>query len=80
MCDFAYIELDIDARASEDRRVVKGSERRVARLTLRLPPSLRDGIGRCADKDGRSVSDWIVRALADAVAAVEGRDKPKSRG
>ena len=58
--------------------MVKGSERRVARLTLRLPPSLRDAIGRCAEKDRRSVSDWIVMKLEDAVAPYEGRGgKPR---
>src|SRR4051812_48766732 len=59
--------------------MVKGSERRVARLTLRLPPSLRDAIGRCAEKDRRSVSDWIVMKLEDAVVACG--DKPgESKG
>jgi predicted HicB family RNase H-like nuclease len=53
--------------------MVKGSERRVARLTLRLPPSLRDAIGRCAEKDRRSVSDWLVKTLEDAVVACDGK-------
>jgi hypothetical protein len=60
-------------RRSITRSMVKGSERRVARLTLRLPPSLRDAIGRCAEKDRRSVSDWIVMKLEDAVATCEGK-------
>lgn len=55
----------------------KGPERREARFTLRLPPSLRDAIERCADKDRRSVSDWIVLALERAVAAVEPPEPPR---
>ncbi|HEX7842361.1 MAG TPA: hypothetical protein VF469_33040 [Kofleriaceae bacterium] len=59
--------------------MVKGSERRIARLTLRLSPSLRDAIGRCAVKERRSVSDWIVMKLEDAVVACG--DKPgESKG
>jgi hypothetical protein len=78
-CDFAYFVLLMMLGAqSITPDMVKGSERRVARLTLRLPPSLRDAIGRCAEKDRRSVSDWIVRTLEDAVAASEAKNtKPK---
>jgi uncharacterized protein (DUF1778 family) len=43
-----------------------------ARLTIRLTSSLRDAIGRCADRERRSVSNWIVKTLEDAVTAQEG--------
>lgn len=53
---------------SDDRRMVKGPERRTERFTLRLPASLRDAIDRLSAEDGRSPSDWIVRELQLAVA------------
>jgi len=49
----------------------KGPDRRDARLTLRLPPTLRASIQRWADEDRRTASDWIVFALEAAVAARE---------
>lgn len=39
-----------------------------ARLTLRLPESLKDAVTREADRGGVSVNAWIVRALATATS------------
>lgn len=48
----------------------KGTERREKRITLRLPPSLREAIERQAELDGRSISDWIVRTLQTATGTL----------
>lgn len=44
---------------------VSGGE---ARLTVRLPESLKDAMTREADREGISVNAWIVRRLADATS------------
>ncbi|MFA9430484.1 toxin-antitoxin system HicB family antitoxin [Egicoccus sp. AB-alg2] len=38
-----------------------------ARLTLRLPESLKDAVTQAADRDGVSVNTWIVRGLSAMV-------------
>jgi hypothetical protein len=35
-----------------------------ARLTLRLPPSIKDIVERAASEQGDSVNSWVVKALA----------------
>jgi hypothetical protein len=39
------------------------------RVTIRIPEALRAHVAEAADRDGRSVSNWIVRALEAAVRA-----------
>lgn len=39
------------------------SEDHSARLTLRLPPELKDRITERAERDGASVNAWVVQAL-----------------
>jgi hypothetical protein len=43
--------------------VTKGPEKRVVRITVRLPETLHAQIQEAADADRRSKSDWIVIAL-----------------
>jgi len=40
-----------------------GSESLDARITLRLPPTLKDQVEVAADEVGESVNSWLVRAL-----------------
>jgi hypothetical protein len=40
-----------------------GDDARLARITLRLPESLKQGIEESASRDGVSVNTWIVQAL-----------------
>ena len=40
---------------------------REERVTFRCPTTLRDAIERAAERDRRTVSDWIVLALERAV-------------
>ena len=46
----------------------------VARITLRLPESLKASVERAAAADGVSVNAWLVRAVAHAVS---GRGHPR---
>ena len=46
-----------------------------ARITVRLPPALKQQVDACADRDGTSVNTWVVAALATAVG---GRRPPRS--
>jgi predicted HicB family RNase H-like nuclease len=39
----------------------------VARITLRLPESLKEEVERAASSDGTSVNAWLVRAINTAV-------------
>lgn len=39
----------------------------VARITLRLPESLKEDVERAASSDGASVNAWLVRAINNAV-------------
>jgi hypothetical protein len=53
-----------------------------ARITLRLPETLKDQVERAATGDGVSINAWLVRAVAAAVvgpAARPGRDHQRGR-
>jgi hypothetical protein len=50
----------------------------VARITLRLPESLKDTVERTAVAEGVSVNTWLVRAVQ--VAAQGGSSTPPTRG
>lgn len=50
----------------------------VARITLRLPESLKDTVERSAAAEGVSVNTWLVRAVQ--VAAQGGPSTPPTRG
>jgi hypothetical protein len=43
-----------------------GGEELSARITLRLPDSLKSAVERAADRDGISTNAWLVRAIARA--------------
>lgn len=57
---------DIELRVGERLRppVVSIDEELDARITLRLPPSLKKTIERFATVDGESVNAWVVDALS----------------
>jgi hypothetical protein len=50
----------------------------VARITLRLPESLKDTVERAAGDEGVSVNTWLVRAVQ--AAARSGPPTPPTRG
>lgn len=45
------------------------SEELSARITLRLPESLKSAVERAADREGVSTNAWLVRAIARATEA-----------
>jgi hypothetical protein len=59
----------------EERRSGAAGEDLSARITLRLPDSLKQSIEAAAAREGVSVNAWLVRALA---RAAEARRKPSA--
>lgn len=51
-----------------------------ARITLRLPPSLKHLIEDAASTDGGSVNGWVVDALSKRAARPEGRGRRVTEG
>lgn len=51
-----------------------------ARITLRLPPSLKNLIEEAASTDGGSVNGWVVDALSKRAARSEGRGRRVTEG
>jgi hypothetical protein len=52
-----------------EREPAAGGEELSARITLRLPDSLKTSIEAAASREGVSVNAWLVRALARAADA-----------
>ncbi|MFG3339019.1 hypothetical protein [Glycomyces sp. NPDC048151] len=48
----------------------------VARITLRLPESLKEDVEKAASSDGASVNAWLVRAINNAVHASRTSGQP----
>lgn len=51
----------------------------IARITLRLPESLKEAIERTAATEGISVNAWLVRAIASAVGTPKAPPFPPGR-
>lgn len=49
--------------------MAKGTERRDARLTIRIPQSVKAELEREAERERRSVSDMIIIFVTDALAS-----------
>jgi hypothetical protein len=56
-------------RTADDVRRPMPKEPRSERMTLRMTLALKDAVEQLADRDNRSVSDWICLRLAEAVRA-----------
>lgn len=56
-------EPTLRVRSSDDATEI-GSESLDARITLRLPPTLKEKVEVAADEIGESVNSWLVRTLA----------------
>ena len=56
------------------------SEEFDARITLRLPPSLKHLIEDAASTDGGSVNGWVVDALSKRAARPDGRGRRVTEG
>jgi hypothetical protein len=57
----------------------RGDDGFAARITLRLPESLKASVEDAAARESLSVNAWLVRALTRAVAAAPSRRGPGSR-
>ncbi len=51
-------------QAGEDAAPASSGESLDARITLRLPPSLKEIVESAADEKGESVNTWLVKALS----------------
>ena len=60
-------EPSLRVRSTEDDTEVAG-ESLDARITLRLPPTLKQRVEVAADEVGESVNSWLVRTLASQAA------------
>src|SRR5919197_976493 len=56
--EFVYVEAAGEAGLA--------GEEQSARISLRLPDSLKAAVEKAADRDGVSVNTWLVRAIARA--------------
>jgi hypothetical protein len=63
--DLTLNEGEPTLRITADETAVHSSEEDFdARITLRLPPSIKDIVERAASDSGDSVNSWVVKALA----------------
>lgn len=69
----------VNAERTAGRDGVAGEEFD-ARITLRLPPSLKHLIEDAASSDGGSVNGWVVDALSKRAARTEGRGRRVTEG
>jgi hypothetical protein len=59
-----------DADAGDD-------EESVARISLRLPSSVKQRVDEMADRDGISTNAWLIRAVVDALPDSRRGDRPR---
>jgi predicted transcriptional regulator len=58
----------------------EGSDGGSARITLRLPGTLKNRVDEAAARSGMSVNAWLVQAVQDAVGNQRDRDRDRDRG
>jgi hypothetical protein len=59
---------------------VGGEEGLTARISLRLPETLKRGVEQAAEREGLSVNAWLVRAISAAVHGPARRSGKRLRG
>jgi predicted HicB family RNase H-like nuclease len=69
--------MDVRARRLA---VVKGPTKRDKRLIVRLPDAVLDRLRVVAQADGRSISDWALRALERELELAEAQLSRRPRG
>lgn len=81
--DVVVVDGDPTLRVTEaapSTRSEASSEEFDARITLRLPPSLKHLIEDAASTDGGSVNGWVVDALSKRAARPDGRGRRVTEG
>jgi hypothetical protein len=66
--ELVYVE-----EAAEEPQAQTAEDGLTARVTLRLPDSLKVALEKAAEAEGVSVNTWLVRALQRAVSGGSGR-------
>lgn len=68
--DLTVVDGEPTIRITPDEPSVSGSveEEFDARITLRLPPSIKEIIEQAATESGDSVNSWVVKALAGRIS------------
>lgn len=81
--DVVVVDGDPNLRVT-DRAAASRSESPdeefAARITLRLPPSLKNLIEEAASSDGGSVNGWVVDALSKRASRSDGRGRRVTEG
>lgn len=72
-------EPTLRVRAAEEGAEI-GSESLDARITLRLPPTLKEKVEVAADDVGESVNSWLVRTLASQASERTRRSQRRVKG
>ncbi|MEW8684022.1 MAG: Arc family DNA-binding protein [Candidatus Thiodiazotropha endolucinida] len=49
------------------------AEKKDCQLTFRIPCQLKQAVEKLAEKDGRSISNWIARLIQQEVEKTQGK-------
>jgi Arc-like DNA binding domain len=61
-------ESEPDGEVAGDSSTAEAEDEPVARVTLRLPQSVKERVDEMASSDGISTNAWLIRAVMDALA------------
>ena len=61
-------EPELRVRRGDPGDVASPGESLDARITLRLPPTLKEMVEMAADQKGESINSWLVRTLSERTA------------
>jgi hypothetical protein len=76
----SYGEPDLTGPATVPAPIDEGDDSATARVTLRLPESLKQRIDDAAGRSGLSVNAWLVRTIAGALDPPDGRATSQRTG
>ena len=76
--DFVVMPAPAAEPAEPAPALPEADEAATARINLRLPERLKEGVEQAAARERLSVNAWLVRAVAAAVAH-DDRDRPRGR-
>jgi hypothetical protein len=78
--DVATENVAAEVDRASDPDLLFAEDGPAARINVRLPEQLKTAIEQAAEKEGRSVNAWLVRAAAGALQRSERDQQPEPRG
>jgi hypothetical protein len=78
--NFGHVELFLWREWSSKAALVKGTVKRAARLSVRLPDDVLDRLRIVAKIEGRSAADWAYRAIEAALLRAETQLARRNKG